>query len=45
MGIPDGSGGILMCGSCIVRFDPRSIFNKLASRIENIELNCPGMYY
>jgi hypothetical protein len=27
--IPDGSGGIPICGSSIERFDPRSIFNKL----------------
>jgi len=32
--IPDGSGGIPMCGSCIERFDTRSIFNKLA-RLSN----------
>ena len=32
--ISDGSGGMLMCGSCIERFDPRSIFNKLARRVE-----------
>ena len=36
--IPDGSGGITMCGSCIERFDPRSIFSKLASNFEQIRL-------
>ena len=32
MGIPDGSGGILMCGSCSGRFDAGSIFNKLQDK-------------
>jgi|GEM_PF-1171895 hypothetical protein len=34
MEIPDGSGGVLMCGSCIECFDPRSIFNKLARTVK-----------
>ena len=33
--IADGSGGVLMCGSCIERFDPRSILTKLARKVDS----------
>ena len=42
--IPDDSGGILICGSCIERFDPSSIFNKLASNMDCLRVSAGGNF-